>query len=147
MVRNIWINLNVTKFQRAASNWEVVAVTLVSANTNSSQTAPVQVHKTTALTKKGHTSTCNRALFRKCMPISGYERRLWLLNQGSGAMNSIVSVNTGWRTLVIICYHSVQTHHKHQAALCQLQPQPRGPCERKIADICRSSGIDLLYKY
>lgn len=45
-------------------------------------------------------------------------------------MNGIISVNTGWRTLAIICYHSVQTHHKHQAALCQLQPQPRGPVKK-----------------
>lgn len=42
------------------------------------------------------------------------------------------SVNTGWRMLVITCYHSVQTHHKHQAALCQLQPQPRGPVKGRF---------------
>lgn len=33
---------------------------------------------------------------------------------------------------VITCYHSVQTHHKHQAALCQLQPQPRGPVKGRF---------------
>lgn len=27
---------------------------------------------------------------------------------------------------------SVQTHHKHQAALCQLQPQPRGPVKGRF---------------
>lgn len=32
----------------------------------------------------------------------------------------------------VTCCHSVQTHHKRQAVLCQLQPQPRGPVKGRF---------------
>lgn len=32
----------------------------------------------------------------------------------------------------VTCYHSVQTHHKHQAVLSQLQPQLRGPVKGRF---------------
>lgn len=34
--------------------------------------------------------------------------------------------------LQVTCYRSVQTHHKHQAVLQQLQPQPRGPVRGRL---------------